>query len=134
MKYRKLINLYYPIIVFYFHSSKFIKTILVFRNSSNAAFVRSSFPTMDFGKLLRHLNNWKFVNIRYSSSNPSSFRMYSLHMVYIFDIWDIILLYDRDGTLFYDFVYSIYLYFMYFFTNMCPWQLWETNVATYHKI
>lgn len=75
---------------------------------------------MDLAKLLRYLDNWKFVNIRYSSSNPSSFRMYSSHMVYIFYTWDIILLYDRDGTPFYDFVYSVYLYFMYFFTNTCP--------------
>lgn len=49
--------------------------------------------------------------------------MYSSHMVYIFDTWEFILLYDRDDTPFYDFVYSVYLYFMYFFTNMCPWQL-----------
>lgn len=91
LKHRKLINLHYPIIEFYFHSSKFIKTIWVFRNSSNAAFVYSSFPTMDLGKLFRYLNNWKFVNIRYSSSNTSSFRMYSLHMVYIFDTYYFIL-------------------------------------------
>lgn len=33
--------------------------------------------------------------------------MYSSHMVYIFDTWEFILLYDRDGTPFYDFVYSV---------------------------